>query len=415
MNRVVITGLGALTPLGNTVSDFWNNLITGTSGAARITRFNPEAFRTQIACELKDFRASDYLDRNEIRRTDPFTQYALIAADQAIADSGLDFNSMDPFDTGVIWGSGQGGMETFEEQVKEYTLGQFKPRFNPFFVPKLIVNMASGLISIKHGLMGINYTTVSACATSNTAIMDAFNYIRWGKAKVMVTGGSEAPITEASVGGFAAMKAMSTRNDDPATASRPFDVARDGFVMGEGAGALILEEYEHAKARGARIYAELAGAAMTADAYHMTATHPEGLGAMQAMKLALKDAELPLEAVDYLNVHATSTPVGDLSEINAIQGLFGNDPRHLHLSATKSMTGHLLGAAGAVEAIACILAIENSLIPPTINTEQLDPQVPAALQIIRGEARELAVEVAMSNTFGFGGHNGIVVFKKFRG
>lgn len=415
MNRVVITGLGALTPLGNTVSDFWNNLITGTSGAARITRFNPEAFRTQIACELKDFRASDYLDRNEIRRTDPFTQYALIAADQAIADSGLDFNSMDPFDTGVIWGSGQGGMETFEEQVKEYTLGQFKPRFNPFFVPKLIVNMASGLISIKHGLMGINYTTVSACATSNTAIMDAFNYIRWGKAKVMVTGGSEAPITEASVGGFAAMKAMSTRNDDPATASRPFDVARDGFVMGEGAGALILEEYEHAKARGARIYAELAGAAMTADAYHMTATHPEGLGAMQAMKLALKDAELPLEAVNYLNVHATSTPVGDLSEINAIQGLFGNDPRHLHLSATKSMTGHLLGAAGAVEAIACILAIENSLIPPTINTEQLDPQVPAALQIIRGEARELAVEVAMSNTFGFGGHNGIVVFKKFRG
>ncbi|WP_420153107.1 beta-ketoacyl-ACP synthase II [Siphonobacter sp.] len=415
MNRVVITGLGALTPLGNTVSDFWNHLIAGTSGAARITKFNPEAFRTQIACELKDFRASDYLDRNEIRRTDPFTQYALIAADQAIADSGLDFSTMDPFDTGVIWGSGQGGMETFEEQVKEYTLGQFKPRFNPFFVPKLIVNMASGMISIKHGLMGINYTTVSACATSNTAIMDAFNYIRWGKAKVMVTGGSEAPITEASVGGFAAMKAMSTRNDDPATASRPFDVARDGFVMGEGAGALILEEYEHAKARGARIYAELGGAAMTADAYHMTATHPEGIGAMQAMKLALKDAELPLEAVDYLNVHATSTPVGDLSEINAIQGLFGNDPRHLHLSATKSMTGHLLGAAGAVEAIACILAIKNSLIPPTINTEQLDPQVPADLPIIRGEARELAVEVAMSNTFGFGGHNGIVVFKKFRG
>ncbi|MDR6196858.1 beta-ketoacyl-ACP synthase II [Siphonobacter sp. SORGH_AS_0500] len=415
MKRVVITGLGALTPLGNNVTTFWNNVTQGKSGAGRITRFNPEKFKTQIACELKNYQASDYLDKSDIRRNDPFTHYALIAADQAIADSGLDFNQMNPFDAGVIWGSGQGGMETFEEQVREYTLADNTPLFSPFFIPKLIVNMASGMISIRHGLMGINYTTVSACATSNTAIMDAFNYIRWGKAKVMVTGGCEAPITPASVGGFSALKAMSTRNDDPLTASRPFDVNRDGFVMAEGAGALILEEYEHAKVRGAYIYAELAGAAMTADAYHMTATHPEGLGAYQAMKLALQDGELNEADLDYLNMHATSTPVGDVSEIAAITKLFGSHPDHLQISATKSMTGHLLGAAGAAEAIISILSIRDGLIPPTINTQELDPRIPSQLNIVLGQTKEYPVKVAMSNAFGFGGHNGTVVFKKFEG
>ncbi len=414
LKRAVITGLGALTPIGNNVTDFWNNLITGKSGAARITKFNPDPFRTQFACELKDYDPAKLLDRNDIRRTDPFTQYALVAAQQAVTDSGLDFSKMDPFDSGVIWGSGQGGMQTFEEQVKEYTVGNYVPRFNPFFVPKLIANMASGMISIRFGLMGINYTTVSACSTSNTAIMDALNYIRLGKAKVIITGGSEAPITEASVGGFCAMKAMSTRNDDPATASRPFDTERDGFVMGEGAAALVVEEYEHAVARGAHIYAELAGAAMTADAYHMTATHPEGLGALQAMKRALDDAELTPQQVDYLNAHATSTPVGDLSELAAIRSLFGETPQHLSISATKSMTGHLLGAAGAIEAIASILSINNGIIPPTINTTNLDPAIPAGLQIILGEAVQKKVSVAMSNTFGFGGHNGIVVFRELK-
>lgn len=409
--RAVITGLGALTPIGNNVTDFWNSLVTGKSGAARITKFDPSLFRTQFACELKDYDPSKLLDRNDIRKTDPFTQYALVAAQQAVDDAGIDFKTMDPFDAGVIWGSGQGGMQTFEEQVREYTTGGYQPRFNPFFVPKLISNMASGMISIRFGLMGINYTTVSACSTSNTAIMDALNYIRLGKAKVIITGGSEAPVTEASVGGFCAMKAMSTRNNDPATASRPFDKERDGFVMGEGAGALVVEEYEHAVARGAKIYAELAGAAMTADAYHMTATHPEGLGAYEAMKRALEDADLTPDQVDYLNAHATSTPVGDISEIAAITKLFGDHPAHLSVSATKSMTGHLLGAAGAIEAIASILSITNGQVPPTINTTQLDDTIPAGLDIVLGKAKEKKVNVAMSNTFGFGGHNGIVVFK----
>ncbi len=412
MNRVVVTGMGALTPIGNDVPTFTKNLWAGTSGAAPITRFNAERFRTRFAAELKQFNAAAFLDKGELRKTDPFTQYALVAADQAIKDSGLDFAAMDPFDTGVIWGSGQGGMQTFEEQVAEYIGGDRNPRFNPFFVPKLIVNMASGMISIRYRLMGINYTTVSACATSNTAIMDALNYIRLGKAKVIITGGSEAPITEASVGGFCAMKAMSVRNDDPQAASRPFDVNRDGFVMGEGAGALVLEEYEYARKRGARIYAEVAGAAMTADAWHMTATHPEGLGAYQAMRLALKDGGIDAGEVDYVNMHATSTPVGDLSEIAAITKLFGNDLGGVHLSATKSMTGHLLGAAGAIEAIASIASINESIIPPTINTQHLDPELPAGIQIVLKEAVEKKVNVAMSNTFGFGGHNGIVVFKK---
>jgi 3-oxoacyl-[acyl-carrier-protein] synthase II len=412
MNRVVITGMGALTPVGNNVTSFKNSLWSGKSGAAPITRFNAERFRTRFACELKNLDAASLLDKSELRKTDLFTQYALIVADQAIKDAGIDFSSMDPFDTGVIWGSGQGGMQTFEEQVREYVSGDGTPRFSPFFVPKLIANMASGLISIKYRLMGINYTTVSACATSNTAIMDALNYIRLGKAKVIITGGSEAPITEASVGGFCAMKAMSMRNDDPATASRPFDVNRDGFVMGEGAGALVLEEYEHARKRGAHIYAELAGAAMTADAWHMTATHPEGLGAYHGMRLALKDAALNTSDVDYVNVHATSTPVGDISEMAAISKLFGSDLKSLHLSATKSMTGHLLGAAGAIEAIACILSINEGVIAPTINTEQPDPELPGGVQIVLKEAMPKQVRVAMSNTFGFGGHNGIVVFKK---
>jgi 3-oxoacyl-[acyl-carrier-protein] synthase II len=443
MKKVVVTGMGAITPLGNDVASFWDGLINGRSGAGPITKFDATQFKTRFACEVRQFDASAQLDRNEIKRTDLFTQYALVAAGQAIKDSGLDFSKMDPFDTGVIWGTGQGGMQTFEDQVSEYALGPKAnasvdasanasapasvdasdpsrarpiPRFSPFFVPKLIANMASGMISIKYGLMGINYTTVSACATSNTAIMDALNYIRLGKAKVMVTGGSEAPITEASVGGFNAMKALSTRNDDPATASRPFDSSRDGFVMGEGGGALILEEYEHARKRGATIYAELAGAAMTADAYHMTATHPEGLGALRAMQLALEDGAINKDEVDYLNAHATSTPVGDLSEIHAITRLFGEDPERLSISATKSMTGHLLGAAGAIEAIACIMSIRHSIMPPTINTVHIDPAIPKGLNIILGKARTAAdrsIGVAMSNTFGFGGHNGIVVFRRF--
>ena len=420
MLKVVVTGIGAITPLGNEPTTFWNNLVAGHSGAGPITKFDASAFKTRFACEVKDFDALAIasLDRNEVKRSDLFAQYAMVAADQAIKDSGLDFPSMDPFDTGVIWGTGQGGMQTFEDQVKEYADGapdadgRLTPRFSPFFVPKLIANMASGMISIKYGLMGINYTTVSACSTSNTAIMDALNYIRLGKAKVMVTGGSEAPITEASVGGFNSMKALSTNNADPKGASRPFDISRDGFVMGEGAGALVLEEYEHARARGAHIYGEVAGAAMTADAYHMTATHPEGLGALRAMQDALKDAGLNKDEVDYLNAHATSTPVGDLSEISAITKCFGPAPEKLIISATKSMTGHLLGAAGAIEAIACLMSIRHSLIPATINTKNLSPEISTGLNILLGEARPHPVKVAMSNTFGFGGHNGIVVFRK---
>jgi 3-oxoacyl-[acyl-carrier-protein] synthase II len=412
LKRVVVTGLGALTPLGNKVKDFWENVVAGKSGAARITHFDPSLFRTQFACELKDFNASDFLDRADLKRTDPFTQYALVASDEAIKDSGFEFNTMDPFDVGVIWGSGQGGMETFEEQVTGYVQGDGHPRFSPFFVPKLITNMASGMISIRNGYMGINYTTVSACATSNTAIMDAFNYIRLGKAKIIITGGSEAPITPASFGGFSSMKAMSARNDDPQGASRPFDVNRDGFVMGEGAGALVLEEYEHAVKRGAFIYGEVRGAAMTADAYHMTSTHPEGLGAAKGMQLALQEAGAAITDVDYLNMHATSTHVGDLSELKAILALTKGEKNNIQIGATKSMTGHLLGAAGAIEAIISLLAMRDSIIPPTINTTTLDPAVPQSLNIVLNEAIDYQVNLTMSNTFGFGGHNGIVVFGK---
>lgn len=412
LKRVVVTGIGALTPLGNDIKTFWENALAGKSGANRITRFDPTLFRTQFACELQNFNAADHMDRADIKRTDTFTQYAIVASEEAIKDSGFDFSKMDPYDVGVIWGTGQGGMETFEQQVTEYAKGNGNPRYSPFFVPKFLTNMASGMISLRHGYMGINYTAVSACATSNTAIMDAYNYIRLGKAKVIITGGSEAPIVEASIGGFSAMKAMSARNDDPQRASRPFDIDRDGFVMGEGAGALVLEEYEHAVKRGAKIYAELTGAAMTADAYHMTSTHPEGLGAAKAMQLALTEAGVTIADVDYLNMHATSTPIGDLSELKAVTSLTGTGAMTMQIGATKSMTGHLLGAAGAIEAIICLLAIENQILPPTINTETLDPAFPANLNLVPNHAIEHKVNVAMSNTFGFGGHNGIVVFKK---
>ena len=410
--RVVITGLGAVTPLGNSVEAFWEAAKNGQSGAGRITKFDPTNFKTQFAAEVKDLDLSRHLDRNEIKRSDPFTQYALYAATEALEDSGLDLEKESPFDVGVIWGTGQGGMSTFEEEVKAYATGNGQPRFSPFFVPRLIANMASGMISLKFGLMGINYTAISACATSNSSLMDAYNYIKMGKAKVFVTGGSEAPITEASIAGFNSMKALSTRNDDPAVASRPFDAERDGFVMGEGAGALILEEYEHAKARGAHIYAEVIGAAMTADAYHMTATHPEGLGASRAMELALHEAGITPNEVDYLNAHATSTGIGDLSEVKAITNVFGSNPDSLQISATKSMTGHLLGAAGAVEAILSIKAINDGVIPPTANTAAVDEKVPDRLNLVLKEARDSKVNIAMSNTFGFGGHNAIVIFRK---
>ncbi len=411
MKRVVITGLGALTPIGNDVPAFWENSLNGKSGMSTITHFNAEKFKVKFAAEVKDFTPEKYLTHNEIKRSDLFAQYAIYAAAEAVADSQLDFSSLDSFDSGVIWGVGQGGMETFEDQVTEYATGNGTPRFNPFFVPKLILNMASGLISMKYGLQGINYTTVSACATSNTALMDAFNYIRWGKAKVIISGGSEAPITPASVGGFSAMKAMSTNNDNPQGASRPYDTNRDGFVMGEGAGAIILEEYEHAINRGAKIYAEMVGAAMTADAYHMTAPHPDGIGAAKSMELSLKDAGLNPEDIDYLNPHATSTPIGDIAELNAIQQVF-NGSENLDISATKSMTGHLLGAAGAVEAILCIKAIEQNIIPPTMNIESLDENIPKGIQIVQNKSKHKTVNVAMSNAFGFGGHNASVIFKK---
>ncbi|RKO71747.1 beta-ketoacyl-[acyl-carrier-protein] synthase II [Sphingobacterium puteale] len=411
MKRVVITGMGTINPLGDNIDTFWDNILLGENRTAIISRFDASLFRTQIASEIKNFQPEKYLERNEIKRSDLFTQYALYSASQALEDSGLDPNTMDPFDIGVIWGVGQGGMETFENEVENYVTGNYIPRFSPFFVPRLIVNMASGMISMKFGLQGINYTTVSACATSNTAFMDAFNYIRLGKAKVFISGGSEAPITPASVGGFSAMKAMSGRHDDPKTASRPFDRDRDGFVMGEGAGALILEEYEHAKKRGAKIYAELVGASMTADAYHMTSPHPEGIGAAKAMSLALEEAQINSDQLDYLNLHATSTPVGDIAELKAMQLAFGKSS-NLWVSSTKSMTGHLLGAAGAIEAIIAIKSINNNVIPATINIENIDPAIPEGINIVVNQPLEKTVHTAMSNAFGFGGHNSSILFKK---
>ncbi|MEO7524538.1 MAG: beta-ketoacyl-ACP synthase II [Ferruginibacter sp.] len=412
LNRVVITGLGLMSPNGNDVKSFWSNIVNGITHVNKITRFDASLFRTQFAGEITGYHAIDYIDKSLVKKTDLFTQYAIIASDQAIKDSGFNFQKMDPFDVGVIWGSGQGGMDTFEKQVKEFVLGNGQPRFSPFLIPKFIANMSSGMISIRNGYMGINYTTTSACATSNTAIMDAFNYIRLGKAKIIVTGCSEAPITPAVFGGFSAMKAMSTRNDNPATASRPFDGSRDGFVMSEGAGVLILEDYEHALKRGAKIYGEIAGAAMTADAYHMTATHPEAKGAIKAMELALEEAKLSIHDIDYLNPHATSTPVGDISEARAIATIVGRKKNKLLISATKSITGHLLGAAGVIEAIISLMAMKENIVPATINITALDPAIPANLNIVVKESINAKVNVTMSNTFGFGGHNATVIFKK---
>lgn len=410
--RVVVTGIGALAPLGNTVPEFWSNLTQGKSGAVAITRFDTTKFKTKFACEIKNYNPLDHFEKQDVRKIDPFTQYALVSTAEAIKDSGLDLDRIDKTRVGVIWGSGNGGFFTFQQEVMEFARGDGTPRFNPYFIPKVIVDIASGWISIKYGFMGLNFSTVSACATSTTAIIDAMNYIRWNKADIIVTGGSEAAVNEAGIAGFGALKALSTRNDDPQTASRPFDVGRDGFVMGEGAGALILEEYEHAKARGARIYAEVAGGGMSADAYHLTATHPEGAGALLGMKWALEDAELKPEQVDYLNPHATSTPVGDESEMKAVSKFFQGHVDKLLISATKSATGHLLGGAGAIEAIICIKAIHEGIIPPTINTTQIDPDLPAGLNIVIGKAVKKNVDVAMSNTFGFGGHNASAVFKK---
>ena len=411
--RVVVTGLGALTPLGNSVAEFWKNLVAGKSGCAPITKFDASQFKTKFACELKGYNPEDHFDRKEIRKNDLFTQYALVCSQEAVDDSGLDLEKVDVNRFGVIWASGNGGIGTFENEVIEYAEGSGVPRFSPFFIAKILADTPSGGIAMRFGIRGINYCTVSACASSTSAVMDAFNYIKWGKADLMVAGGSEAPITRAGIGGFNAMKALSTRNDDPATASRPFDTDRDGFVMGEGAGALILEEYEHARARGAKIYAEVAGAGMSADAYHMTATHPEGLGAKLGMQMALDDAEIEPNSVDYINMHATSTPLGDVSEIKAIHDLFGEHILSMNLSATKSMTGHLLGAAGAIEGVATVMAVKEGVVPPTINTESVDPEIlPTDLNLTLHNAQPREIRYAISNTFGFGGHNASALFKK---
>lgn len=412
MRRVVVTGLGALTPLGNTWQEFHRGLEQGQSGAGRITRFDPELFKTQFACEVKGFDVGQIMDIKAARRLDPFAHYAMAVADEAIIDSGLDMEAIDKDRTGVIWASGIGGFTTFEEEIEEAGRAVGLPRYSPFLIVRLISDIAPGYISIKYGLRGINYCTVSACASSSHAIGNATDYIRWNKADIIVTGGSEAAVTRAGIGGFGSMKALSTRNEDPLTASRPFDKDRDGFVLGEGAGALILEEYEHALARGAKIYAEVLGSGMTADAYHITAPHPEGLGARNVMNLALKDGKLNTSDIDYINVHGTSTPLGDISEVKAIQGVFGDDAYKVNISSTKSMTGHLLGAAGAVEAIACILAINHDFIPPTINHFTDDPEIDGKLNFTFNEAQQRKVKYALSNTFGFGGHNASIVFGK---
>jgi 3-oxoacyl-[acyl-carrier-protein] synthase II len=413
MKRVVVTGMGALTPIGNNIKEFTKGLLGGQSGAANITKFDASKFKTQFACELKNFDTGNFLDKAETRRNDLFTQYALIATAEAIENAGINFDGLNKNRIGVIWGSGNGGIATFEEQVTEFVKGDGVPRFNPFFIPKMIVDIASGVISIKYGLRGVNFTTVSACATSNTAIIEAFNYIKWGKADMIITGGSEAPITKSAIGGFNAAKALSTFNENPAVASRPFDVNRDGFVMGEGAGALVLESYEHAVKRGATIIAEIVGGGMAADAYHLTGTHPDGEGAYLGMTEALSEAGIQPNDIDYLNPHATSTSVGDDSELKAVERVFGAR-QSLHISATKSMTGHLLGAAGAVEAIACIIAVSQNKIAPTINTTTIEPDYVGKFNIVLEKSIEANVEYAMSNTFGFGGHIASAVFKKFR-
>ncbi|MFW6043404.1 MAG: beta-ketoacyl-ACP synthase II [Marinilabiliaceae bacterium] len=411
LKRVVVTGLGAITPIGKTVDEYWNNLVQGVSGAAPITRFDATPFKTQFACEVKDYKSTDYFDRKEARKLDLFAQFAMIAAEQAVQDSSIDPGAIDDDMAGVIWGTGIGGIITFLDETRSFVKNNEVPRFNPFFIPKMISDIASGHISMKYGFRGPNYGTVSACASSSHAIADAFNLIRLGKANVFITGGSEAAINEAGVGGFNAMQAISTRNDDPETASRPFDKGRDGFVMGEGGGALILEEYEHAVKRGAHIYCEVTGVGMTADAYHLTAPDPRGTGAQKVMQMALRDGGTQPEEIDYINVHGTSTPLGDIAEPLAINNVFGAHAYNLNISSTKSMTGHLLGATGAIEAIASILAINNNVIPPTINHFELDDEIDPKLNFTFNKAQEREVKTALSNTFGFGGHNASVVFK----
>jgi 3-oxoacyl-[acyl-carrier-protein] synthase II len=413
LKRVVVTGLGALTPIGNSVSEYWNGLINGVSGAAMIKSFDTSKFKTKFACEVKNFNAEAFLGRKEARKLDPFVQYALYSTAEAVADAGLDFSKLDTTRIGVIWGSGIGGLKTFLDEVSALARGDGTPHINPFFIPKMIADIAPGHISIKYGLHGPNFTTVSACASSNNSLIDSFNYIRMGKANMFVSGGSEAIINEAGIGGFNAMHALSTRNDDPATASRPFDLDRDGFVAGEGAGTIILEELEHAKARGAKIYAEMIGGGMSADAYHMTAPHPEGLGAALVMREALRDAGINASEIDYVNVHGTSTPIGDPQEIKAIEAVFGERAYEIAISATKSMTGHLLGAAGAVEAIATIMAINTGIIPPTINHFTDDPAFDPRINFTFNTAQKREVRTAQSNGFGFGGHNASVIFRRF--
>ncbi|HYW97220.1 MAG TPA: beta-ketoacyl-ACP synthase II [Bacteroidales bacterium] len=414
LKRVVVTGMGAITPLGNNVQDFWKNLVDGVSGANLITHFDTEKFKTKFACEVKDFDPTQYFDRKEARKLDPYAQFALVAADEAVNDSGFNMEELDTDNIGVIWASGIGGIETFMNEMKNYVEGGYTPRFNPFFIPKMISDIAAGHISMKYKFRGPNYGTVAACASSTNALVDAFNLIRLGKASAIVAGGSEASINEAGMGGFNSMQAISTNNENYSKASRPFDANRDGFVMGEGGGALILEEYEHAKKRGAKIYAEFAGGGLSADAYHLTAPHPEGIGAKLVMKRALEDAGFTPSDIDYINVHGTSTPLGDISETIAIKEVFGEEAYNLNISATKSMTGHLLGAAGAVEAIAAIMSINHNIVPPTINLENPDPEIDTKLNLTPNKAQQRTVNCAFSNTFGFGGHNSSVIFKKLR-
>lgn len=410
--RVVITGIGTINPIGNSIEEYFRNLENGVSGADTITAFDATKFSSRVACEVKNFDPSTIFERKELRKYDRYAQFAMVAATEAVEDAELDLEKINLERVGVVWASGVGGMQTFYDEVMGWAGGNGTPRFSPFFVPKMIPDLAAGHISLKYGFMGPNYSVVSACASSNHAMIDAMNLIRWGKADMIVTGGSEAPVIIPSVGGFSSMRALSTRNDDPKHASRPFDKERDGFVIAEGAGALIFEEYEHAVARGAKIYCEVAGCGMSADAYHMTAPHPEGKGAMLSMRLALEDAGLTTADVDYLNAHGTSTPLGDIAELAAVKGLFGEDAYKMNISSTKSMTGHLLGATAAIEALACVFAITKGIVPPTINVEELDPAIDPKLNLTLGVAQKRDVKVAMSNTFGFGGHNSTVIFRK---
>lgn len=413
LKRVVVTGLGAVTPLGNNVAEYWNNLINGVSGAAPITRFDASKFKTRFACEVKGFNPEAYFEKKEARKLDAFSWYGIASSTEAFLDSGLDKEGIDKNEIGVIWGSGIGGLDTFQAETFAFAKGDGTPRFNPFFIPKMIADICSGHISMKFGLRGPNFTTVSACASSTNALIDAFNYIRLGKANAIITGGSEAAINESGVGGFNAVQAMSTRNDDPTTASRPYDKDRDGFVLGEGSGAIVLEELEHALARGAKIYAEVIGGGMSADAHHITAPHPEGLGARLVMQRALSDAGISPEEIDYVNTHGTSTPLGDVAELKAIKDVFGAHAYKMNISSTKSMTGHLLGAAGAIEGIATILAVKNDTIPPTINVQNVDPEIDANLNLTPNKMQKREVRAAVSNTFGFGGHNAAIIVKKF--